>query len=65
MCREGRKFQILGPLQGVEEVNRITLAMVAKTVRGAGPGSCCTELRLKPEADNGPHLLGPKTSVQV
>lgn len=65
MCAGRVESSRLGPLQGVEEVNRITLAMVAKTVRGAGPGSCCTELRLKPEADSGPHLLGPKTSVQV
>lgn len=35
--KEGRKFQILSPLQGVDEVGRTTIiAMIAKMLSGGG-----------------------------
>lgn len=37
MWKEGRKFQILSPLQGVGEVGRTTIiAMIAKMLSGNG-----------------------------
>lgn len=37
MWKEGRKFQILSPLQGVDEVGRTTIiAMIAKMLSGGG-----------------------------